>query len=309
MFDFTDFLTSIFVTIQGASIQISPIINRHAWRKLIRDLNLDDGDGKKSFLCGYMELLTLHILFGARVTWNFVVWLRNIGWNSYKYYVFRSLHEYFAIISIALMVHINIIIKNRFRVANEILLHSSRISVKKIQVRQIEVTYRKLTQQLERFNRVFGYQMLFIMANAILVMLESLRNALKRSDFSVIENVMVVGWSLISTIVVVVRKSHVLAFVFFFLLYQVEVVSIVISCDCVTREAERIVGVCQRVQEDMTTYSWERREIFKFLLLVNTRKPLYSAADYFIINRSTLFGLLGVTTTYFIILVQFSQMY
>lgn len=84
-------------------------------------------------------------------------------------------------------------------------------------------------------------------------------------------------------------------------------IAIVISCDRVAREAGRIVSVCHKIQEKLPQSSWERNEIFKLLTLVNSKKALYTAADYFIVSRSTLFGLLSVTTTYFIILVQFNQ--
>lgn len=88
---------------------------------------------------------------------------------------------------------------------------------------------------------------------------------------------------------------------------QVQVVAIVMSCDQVTKETERTVGVCYKIQENLSLYTWEREEIFKFLTLINSRKPIYSAAGYFVISKSSLFGLLSVTTTYFIILIQFSQ--
>lgn len=79
------------------------------------------------------------------------------------------------------------------------------------------------------------------------------------------------------------------------------------SCDGVVKEAEGIVDVCYKVQEGLLPCSAERLEISKFISLLNTQKIYYTAAGYFIINKGTLLGLLNVTTTYFIILVQFKQ--
>lgn len=79
------------------------------------------------------------------------------------------------------------------------------------------------------------------------------------------------------------------------------------SCDRVAKEAEKVADVCQRAMESLPIRSSERNEIFNFFELVNTRKPSYTAAGYFIINRGTLFGLLSVTTTYFIVMLQFNQ--
>lgn len=77
------------------------------------------------------------------------------------------------------------------------------------------------------------------------------------------------------------------------------------SCDKATKEFTQIVDVCRTVQQYFPLHSKERNEIFNLLLLVNSKQPLYTAAGYFTVNRSTLFGLLSVITTYFIILVQF----
>lgn len=78
---------------------------------------------------------------------------------------------------------------------------------------------------------------------------------------------------------------------------------LVMSCDKVMEEVRNLVNVCLEVQEHMNPV--EREEVFKFLALVDTRRPCYTVAGYFVLNRSCLFALLNVTTTYFIILVQF----
>lgn len=79
----------------------------------------------------------------------------------------------------------------------------------------------------------------------------------------------------------------------------------VISCDKVVTEANGIIKVCHEVQENLDFNG--RDEIFNLLTLVKAKKPRYTAAGYFVLNRSTLFALLSTTTTYFIILVQFHQ--
>lgn len=79
----------------------------------------------------------------------------------------------------------------------------------------------------------------------------------------------------------------------------------IISCDKVTAEAKRIVNVCNEVETNMD-YS-AKDEVVKLLMIVKAKEPCYTAAGYFILNRSTLFALLNVVTTYFIILLQFYQ--
>lgn len=85
--------------------------------------------------------------------------------------------------------------------------------------------------------------------------------------------------------------------------------AIIMSCDGSLQKAKDIVKFCQDHQDELPSRSEEREEIFKLLLLIDTRKPKFSAAGYFTINRKTIFTVLYVTTTYIIILVQFRQLY
>lgn len=81
-----------------------------------------------------------------------------------------------------------------------------------------------------------------------------------------------------------------------------EVIVLILSCNGVITEANRI---CYNVPENLGFN--ERMELFNLLILVRAKKPCYTAAGFFTLNKSTLFALLSTTTTYFIILVQFHQ--
>lgn len=93
----------------------------------------------------------------------------------------------------------------------------------------------------------------------------------------------------------------------YFWTFQMEVVVIAMSCDRVAKEAGKIVGVCHRIDEQLSSNSWESKEVWKLLMMVKAKRTTYTAAGYFVVNRETLFGLFGVATTYFIILVQLYQ--
>lgn len=82
------------------------------------------------------------------------------------------------------------------------------------------------------------------------------------------------------------------------------VVIFIFSCDSVVNEANRIIKVYFETERNM-----DYEELFSFLILVKIKKPCFSAVDFFDLNRKSLFSLLSVTTTYFIILVQFHQQY
>lgn len=86
-----------------------------------------------------------------------------------------------------------------------------------------------------------------------------------------------------------------------------QTVVIVISCDITLQKANEIVEICYDLQETLPTYSKEREEVFKLLEFVMSRKPKYSAADFFVVNRKTLFSVLYVATTYIIVIIQFRE--
>lgn len=88
---------------------------------------------------------------------------------------------------------------------------------------------------------------------------------------------------------------------------QIEVVALVMSCDGVLAEVNHTIDICDHLQEQLFDHFKEREEIFKLIVLTKTKYPLYTAANYFVISRSLLFSLLSVTTTYFIIVVQFNS--
>lgn len=80
---------------------------------------------------------------------------------------------------------------------------------------------------------------------------------------------------------------------------------LIISCDKVVTEATRIIEISHKIQDKIDFNG--REEIFNLLILVKASKPHFTAAGFFKLNRSTLFSILSVTTTYFIILLQFHQ--
>lgn len=59
------------------------------------------------------------------------------------------------------------------------------------------------------------------------------------------------------------------------------------------------------MQENLRGF--EREDVFNLLALVDARKPRYTVSGYFMLNRTTLLAFLSTVTTYFIIVVQFSQ--
>lgn len=82
--------------------------------------------------------------------------------------------------------------------------------------------------------------------------------------------------------------------------------AVIISCDITICETKKILKLACKYQEKMPLVSLERSELLHLIMLVRNINPCYTAADFFNVNRRTLFALLSVTTTYFIVMIQFN---
>lgn len=95
---FIDLLTSTFITVEGMSIQIISLLYPTVWRRLLKEFNLTNGTKKHTAsIC--FEIFFLHSLFVARIIWNTIVWTKVVGWMLYRHYIFRLIHEYYALMT------------------------------------------------------------------------------------------------------------------------------------------------------------------------------------------------------------------
>nr|WJJ63349.1 gustatory receptor 9 [Pachyrhinus yasumatsui] len=83
--------------------------------------------------------------------------------------------------------------------------------------------------------------------------------------------------------------------------------SLMFCCDVTMRAAENLLVTCYNLQEKYHSSSMEFKELDNFANKLINRKIKFTAANYFDINRSTMFGLFWNITTCFIALVQFDS--
>lgn len=68
-----------------------------------------------------------------------------------------------------------------------------------------------------------------------------------------------------------------------------------------------MIGICYDMQERLPSNSEERQELLHFIALANNELVCFSSAGFFSLNRSTVLGILSVTATYYIIIIQFQE--
>lgn len=186
---FIDLLSSMFLTIQGGIIQIMSLMHSKSWSKLLCELNFEGF---------YWQLLIIHLVFIAKTLWNFFVWAELMEWQVNLYYFFRTLNEYNAVITIALIARINIALKDQFLYLHTILNKNFH---QQIEIRHYSQVYMKLMKLLDHFNCTFGYQILLIMGNAVVAILESLYKALTYHQH---QKILILSWGVSSSTFVLV---------------------------------------------------------------------------------------------------------
>lgn len=242
-----------------------------------------------------------------------------------KYFICNTIFEYYCYISTLLSVSFTFIIKDDYKMVmkflknhrREIGLGKSKLIISEIlpystasssQLRSISKMFRLLNSILEHYNLIFGYQLLFMLGHTLLAVLQTFDYCLKYkkigsdgSMHALFANLCMTAFNLVNIY---------LKYIFFiinFLVLQIKCSIVIICCDITTREAGKLIDICYTIEEDFPSSSAERKEVLKLVRLGRYKNPCFSAAGFFNIDRKTFFGFLNVTTTYFIIIIQFNQ--
>lgn len=204
---FMEALSLSFSVMLGFSIQFPTIWRPDEWRKLYQNLKTGGKEAKTGNKDALFEVLIVHLFFFIRLILTIYAWLTMIGIRAALNHLFRPLVDYFSMIFVLLIVHVNIIIKRRFFLMN---LYLKRANC----VRHVQEIYTQTTHLIDDFNTVFGYQILFMMARAISVILECLHNSLKYADLksNVGINMFFCSWFYSITILVIEATLYLIRF-------------------------------------------------------------------------------------------------
>lgn len=124
-----------------------------------------------------------------------------------EYYIHVVVHEYYGMISTALIIHINCLIKDQLCSACNLLKHPITFEQNLytvIRTNEFEKAYNRIMVILKDFNYVFGYQIMFIIGYSAAVILNSICNVLKAIDFNNIVDVLILIGSTINAVMLLV---------------------------------------------------------------------------------------------------------
>ncbi|XP_060520700.1 uncharacterized protein LOC132698560 [Cylas formicarius] len=83
--------------------------------------------------------------------------------------------------------------------------------------------------------------------------------------------------------------------------------AVMLSCDLVMKESEKVLVLCVELQEKFPEDSAEYHELRNLCDKLTLRKIKFTAAHCFDVDRSTIFSLVSNTVTYFIAIIQFIE--
>lgn len=95
---FVDSLTCSFLIMQGSTIAMSYLTQPRRWGVFVREIqeNPSGGNGKKWYY-PFLFLGIAYCVLISKIYWEWIAWFPIVGISVRKNYVFRMVHEYYAI--------------------------------------------------------------------------------------------------------------------------------------------------------------------------------------------------------------------
>ncbi|EFA02933.1 gustatory and odorant receptor 63a [Tribolium castaneum] len=161
-------------------------------------------------------------------------------------------------------------------------------------IRQSGHFWRILSESVVCFNKIFGWPLIFFIGRGVVQLLQSLQLTMLalNSDFTLKKGPFA---DLVATNLFIVAYMTVC------------LVFVILTCDSAASSGNKISNLCYKLQKDFADSSSERRELILLAKEISDNPIKFTASDFFEINKSTFFGIISVTTTYLIILIQFKN--
>lgn len=171
-----DVLCSSFYLMLGVSFQYPTLLHPDEWRNFNKNLKVGCKETKTGDRSALLEVLFINLLFFTRTVAMISMVYSKIGIVYVLYNFSRPLIDSCCIIFLFMIVHVNIIIKKKYLLINKCIMRANSL-------RYIQRIYVDTTQLVNDFNRIFGYQILFISGRAIIILLQCLQRNLIEANF------------------------------------------------------------------------------------------------------------------------------
>ncbi|KAJ8918708.1 hypothetical protein NQ315_015028 [Exocentrus adspersus] len=187
------------------------------------------------------------------------------------------------------------IIKNSFKCINDQLTtvtHCSVISEDVLDVlKKITELYLDTNKAVECFNDIFGWPVFLCLSQNVVYLLFCFA-LLSDKKFTSKGGLLAGDIIAVNVLNAILGEWGSVVQIFFF--------------DLAMQEAKKLTKTCYELEDALPAYSKEREELRNLSEIIQSTQTNFKAADFFEINRSTILALLGTTTTYMIVIIQFN---
>ncbi|KAJ3647933.1 hypothetical protein Zmor_019778 [Zophobas morio] len=181
---------------------------------------------------------------------------------------------------------------SRYKDLNKMLMATSRNPQVVSNLKNLARMYRILGENVQIFNDLFGYQMVFLLFQYFVGLVGSLNRVF------IIAKIFkdVTDYSYI-----IISNYHALIF------SLIDYLITFSNMDSIVQLAEKFIHYCYKLQDDFQHESKEARALIRLSQYSERFVPKFSAAGYFTMKKSITLSLIGNVATYLIIVIQLNE--
>ncbi|EFA02932.2 gustatory receptor 98 [Tribolium castaneum] len=254
-------------------------------------LKTRDQKERNLFKNAYFQLVLSISVYSSSVGYTQYVRIAAKGLPTLKLFALHEFYGFCYLWVLILICNIALAFKQRYQLINEQM--AVRINPKNCASFVIEV--RKLSRLLGEmvglFNDIFGWPLVFITGRFVIKILVALNffTSTLEIDNLYLKHKLEIS-SLVQTAITLVAMC-----------------GLVLICDSAKSESQQTVFLCYKLMEKFPERSHEQQELYMAAQVIEKSVANFTAAGFFDVKRSTLFGILATTTTYLIVTIQFNQ--
>ncbi|KAJ8919612.1 hypothetical protein NQ315_002234 [Exocentrus adspersus] len=245
----------------------------------------------------YIYLILGHIFFIGCYAYKSYVWSSIIGLRYFSNFGTMLIPMYYCFFCAMLVSNIVLALGTRYKDINKLLqkyvtrlVHCNESKFLE-DVDVIRKYYRHLADMTDVFNDIFGWVIIIVVLHSIIEILNCV-NLILRSfvdpSFS---------WGVFSSCLWVCSLS------------MGGAIYIILCCDYASSQGAKIVRLSYKLEENFVPSSDCRLELLRLANFAQIYRPKFLAANFFVIERSTILGIISIATTYLIVVIQFNGMF
>ncbi|XP_028130736.1 putative gustatory receptor 39b [Diabrotica virgifera virgifera] len=256
-----------------------------------------------------LELSTFYLVLLSIFGYDAYVWYCNYHWDLFKFTLFKYVNFIHGNVMMLVILHFAAALSNRYKRINNLLIKSNDFynifnclivkgSEEKLNnlksIKEVTDYYLLLSDLVEMFNKLFGWQILIVTEYVLLFFLEFFNGLMLSLDPAQKSGV----YHDLKTVISLV--------IFSFLAIGHQAM-IILFCENVNKESRNTLTICYKLQETVDPMSEERKELTILSDVVNFMKTKTNAAGFYNIDRSLLCRFFAYFFSYSIVLLQFNR--